>query len=513
MTRTVVVLLISFFAASPLAGGAPDRATLDRVRSLTLEGLHYLYDFDVDHANRKFDEAIAIEPRHPRPYMSRAFAPLWKFVVTRAPSDYEYALRLITEAIDVAEKYLDDIDDQDADALTCLGTSYGYRAYVDVATKSYLKAAWDGKRSYDYLSQAVNADPHFYDAYLGLGLYHFAVATIPKPLQWIIGILGVEGDRELGIREIELAARKGIYNSPEAKYFLVQFYPWFKGDFETSEKLIDELLRDYPTNTVFHYAKGFMKLRQNNIAAALPYFLKMKELDNRFFAIINKFAELRVGECYFRLGDFVHARESYMAFLAVNGHNQFEALASYHAGLAAELLGDRASALPLYLRAKNLDAVHGDDVYAARHAAKLLASPLSLVDSLLIAARNFHRSGAYNKALDMYSDIVGRYALTDDQRAETLYRMGECFYDQDKYDEAAEQFHNVLRLNVRSEQWVMPWAHFMLGQIALKKKDTATAKKEFELVSDYDNYDHKNWLNFRTEQELEKMKNVNGDTR
>ncbi len=512
MKRFFAGVLFAALSSTILVARPSDHPSPERVRALTLEGLHHLYNFDVGKANERFNEAIAVNPHHPRPQVSRIIAPLWKFLVTRADSDFQEVTRLTTECIDAGEKYLES-NENDADALTCLGTAYGFRAYAHAVDKSYLKAAWDGRKSYGYLADAVRADPHFYDAYLWLGLYHFAVGTIPKTLQWIVGILGIEGNRDLGLREIELAARKGMYNAPEAKYLLVQFYPWYKGDFEASEKLIDELLHTYPANTVFLYSKGFMKLRQNDVTAALPYFLKMKELNNGYFSLINKYAELRMGECYFRSGDYKRAQDGYLRFLAMNNRGQFEAMASYHAGLAAELMGDRASALTLYLRAKSSDAVHGDDVYAARHAAKLLVSPLSTVDSLLIVARNFHRSGSYKKATDTYADLLHRFSCTDDQHAEALYRTGECLFEQDRYDEAVEQFRAVLRLKVTSEQWVKPWAHFMMGQIALKKNDLVVARKEFEIVGDYDNYDHKNWLTFRAEQELEKLKNTNGGTR
>ncbi len=243
------VLFVSL--SSPILVARSDHPSPERVRALTLEGLHYLYNFDVEKANERFNQAIAANPHHPRPQVSRIMAPLWKFLVTRADSDFQEVTRLTTECIDLAEKYLES-NENDADALTCLGTAYGFRAYVHAVDKSYLKAAWDGRQSYGYLADAVRADPQFYDAYLWLGLYHFAVGRIPKALQWIVGILGIEGDRDLGVREIEVAARKSIYNSPEAKYFLVQFYPWYKGDFDAGEKVVDELLRDFRSNAVFH---------------------------------------------------------------------------------------------------------------------------------------------------------------------------------------------------------------------------------------------------------------------
>lgn len=497
-----------FLLASCLthASDSVDRVSVDRARALTLEGLRLLYNFDIDRARQKFDEAIAVEPRHPRPHLSRALAPLWKSFASRTPEDYAEALRFMDRTIEISEKYLEEVDDRDPDALMCLASGYGYRAYIHVVNKSYLKGTWDAKRCYDHLTDVVSADPKFYDAYFGLGLYHFAVATVPRALRWIIGILGVEGDRDRGMKEIELAARKGTYNVADAKFFLAQFYPWYKGDFDASEKLVDELLRSYPGNTVFIYAKGFLKLRQNKITEAIPHFLRMKELGNRHFAIINKFAEFRLGDCYFRLGEYPHALDAYRAFLEMNNKGQFEAMASYQAGLASEMLGDREGALKLYRRARDFDGGHGDDVYSARQAARRLASPLTLVDRLMIAARNYHRRELYSHAVESYTDVLHGYSLTSDQRAEALYRLGESLFESGRLDEAEEQFQTVVGLPVSSEQWVMPWAHFMLGQIAMKNGDRLAAKREFEAVGEYESYDHKNWLTFRTEQELDKLR-------
>jgi len=485
--------------------GKDNEPLAERARALVFDGMQQLYNFDVGGADEKFREAIAAAPRYPRAYLSRALAPLWKSFVSRADTDYENALRLLTEAIDTATSYLDEVNGNDADALVCLGTAYGYRTYVHFVRKSYLNAAWDARQCYGYLADAVEADSECYDAYLGLGLYHFSVATIPKPLQWIMGILGVEGNRDLGVREMELTAKNGTFHAVEARFFLVQLYPWYKGDFETSEKMADELIREYPANTVFLYVKGFMELRREDVAGAMPYFLRMKEVENPYFTIINKFAEYRLGDCYFRLGNYVRSKTAYLAFLRMNNGSQFEAVASYQAGLAAEMLGDRESALPLYRRAKSFQGEHGDDIYAARHAGKLLLAPLSMVDSLIIVGRNYSRLGRPGKAVEVYTELLTAYSMNNDERAEVVYRLAECYYDEDRFDDAAEQFRVVTGLKVNLEVWVLPWSHYMLGQIALKKGDVTAAKQEFAYVDEYDGYDHKNWLTFRVERQLEKL--------
>jgi tetratricopeptide (TPR) repeat protein len=507
----ILAFLVSVTVAVPQRAepDSPGGSTaLDRAREITLEGMRALYNFQIERACEKFDEAVRLEPRYPRPYYARALPTLWRAFASRSQTDYEESLRLLSSAIEIGLRYLDEVDDEDPDVLTTVGLAYGYRTYIHVVNKSYLKAALDAKKSYDYFTDAIIADPQFYDAYLGLGVYHFSVATISRPLRWLVGILGVEGDRDRGIREIELAARRGRFTAAEAKYFLIQFLPWYKGDFETSERLVDELIRVYPSNMVFLYTKGFLKLRQNEVEQALPYFQKMKKVESPSLAIINKFADYRLGECYFRLGDYARAREHFLQFLEVNNGGQFEAAASLHAGLAAELSGDRQSALPLYRRARNFNGSHGDDTYASRVSSRLLASPLMLVDSLLIAARNLHRCGKYGEAIQLYTDILYRYTLSDDQRAEAVYRTGECLFDDGKFKEAEEQFLMVLDLNVTSERWVHPWAHFMLGQIAMKRQDWATARREFERTQEFDGYDHRGWLLFRTERELERLKDV-----
>lgn len=510
------MLAFLLFLHLPLFGSVPgaDRVALSQVRKLTIEGLHYLYDLDVERANQKFDEAIAVNGSHPRPYVSRAMAPLWTFFATKSQSDYEEAVHRATKAIEVAEESMEDfrksargaeMRSHYADVLASLGTAYGFRSFAHAHKKNYLKAAWDAKKGYDFFRDAVKADSTFYDAYLWLGMIHFAIGTIPKPLQWIVSMLGIEGNRDGGIREMELAAVGAIYSSVEAKYYLAQFYPWYSGDFEASERILEDILKRYPRNTVFMYARGYLALRRNNIETALPYFLRIKEIDNPYFPSFTRFADLRIGDCYFRLGDYTRGREALVNYLALSDQNLFQSMASYYAGLASELLGDRAAAIKFYERARNAEAAHGDDLYASRHAARLLTSPLSTVDSLLIKAKSAHKCGRYGHAVRLYGEIVERKDISEDRRAEAVYGMGESLFEMAKYNDAAQRFRSVLRLQVTSEHWVYPWSRFMLAQIALKRNDRAAARRDFERVLEYESYDHRNWLAFRAQQELERM--------
>ena len=509
------LLLLNDCAQAKRDDGTPEPASIERIHALTLEGLQYLYNFELERANEKFAAASSIDPLHPRPLVSMSLAPLWRHISTRSAVDYEEVVLRTTNAIEAGERFLEryerDPKDTDArraraDALTCIGIAYGNRAFAHALAKSYLKSAWDGKKCYDYFRDAAAMDPKFYDAYLGLGLLHFGVSYIPKPLQWIVSILGIEADRERGVKEIVLAGKKGKFTTVEAKYYLAQFLPWVKGDFEGSTQLMEELVQEYPRNTVFLYARGFLKLRQNRVDSALPYFMRMKANADPYFWVVDAFADLRIGDCYFRRGEYRKAYEAFTGFLAVRTPFQFEALGSYYAGIALELLGDRVAALALYDRASRAEAKHGDDIYAARHAAQLVKSPLSAIDSLIMLGRSAYRRSDFEEASRFYTVVLQNSGANGDRKGEAAYGLGECAFDRQQYDDAAVQFREALKLNVKSERWVLPWSHFMLGQIAVKAGDFAAARKEFNRVLDYDDYDGRNWLSFRAEQELERLK-------
>ena len=512
------ILFFLLFSTSVFGDGilyASPGSEKSEVQTLTLDGLKFLFDFDFEKANEKFTAASSLDPSHPRPPLARALAPLWKYFASRDALDYDTAVDATTEAIESGQRYLDRagtnggmLPKDRADALACIGTAYGYRAFAHSLNKSLLKAAWDGRKSYSYLAEAIEADHNCYDAYLSLGILHYGTSFIPKALRWIVSILGIEADRDRGMKEIELAAKKGVYTATEAKYYLAQFTPWYSGDFTKSEKLMAELVREHPGNTVFLYTKGFLALRQNDVGTALPTFLRMKQAPRSFFSDIDRFADLRIGDCYFRLGEYTKAKESFEAFLEGHDLFQFVAMAAYFAGLSDEMMGNRTSALVFYRRAAFVESKHGEDVYATRHAARFLLVPLTSLDSLLVVARSAHRLNQHEKAITTYGTIAHSGYSNAEQSAEAIYGIGECLKDLGRPDEAAAQFRQLQGRDVGAEKWVLPWAQFMLGEIAVAKGDRTSAKRCFTRVLSYDDYDSRNWLEFRSEQELEKLNAV-----
>jgi tetratricopeptide (TPR) repeat protein len=501
-----IVVCVLFLCAGSACADTIDRAALDRVRDLTLKGLDRAYHLDFTNANGFFDEAIAVQPFHPRPYVSKASLFLWRYLLSKDDSDYTSFLSLADRAIETGEKYLDKFDD-DADVLTSLGAIYGYRAFAHGRAKSYIKAAWDGKKSFDYFSDAVKLDKHNYDAYLGLGIFHYFAAFLPKPLQWIVSILGVTGDNNLGMKEIRLAAEKGIYTKVEAKFYLVQFLPWENGDFDSSENILKELIQQYPGNTLLQFTQAVWQIRRNDVGSAKQQLLELLQSNNNALPGVKTFARYKLAECCFRLDEYDQAREYYQTFLHDYHDENYIATSNYRIGLCYEITGQRHNALPYYRHAAEAERKFGDDAYAARKAGALLKSSLASTDILLLKAQNALKAGSYDWAFKLFYKLMDSSDISIEIRAEAIFGVGETFFEKGSYTDALQHYQSVLSLKTEMhERWLLPWSHYQSGQCYQKLGDDVSAQKEFEKVRDYDDYDFKNWLSFRTERELDKLK-------
>ena len=509
INRALIILLLLVLLLAPCFGGTPPPETQGRAHTLTLSGLEDAYNFDFGNAVNKFDEAISLDPSFPRPYLSKASLSFWQFVLSKSDSDYNSFLPLIDDAIRVGEKYLDEHGD-DAEVLACLGTSYGYRSFAHARIKSYLKSAWDGKKSYDYLYDAVRRDPKLYDAYLGLGLYHYYLTFVPKPLQWIISVLGISGDSELGIKELRAAAENGTYTKTEAKYYLATILPWHSGDFDASEKILADLSTRYPQNTVFTFSRAVWELRRNDVCTAKSRLSGILRTDNNSLPALKTFARYKLAECHFRLDDYAQALAEYDAFQKENHDETYKATSNYRVGICCELLGKRASAMPYYGRAAKADPTFGDDAYSARRAGKRLKTPLTQSDTALIRAENALKSGNYDKALALFMDVKNSSACGPEEIAEAEYGAGEALYEKGAYDEARQHFQIVIGLAIQEERWLLPWAHYQSALCWIKLNNILAAKKELEQALEYDDYDFKGWLNYRAGRELEALKKKSG---
>ncbi|MFI5252932.1 MAG: tetratricopeptide repeat protein [Bacteroidota bacterium] len=497
---TFILLLYCTIAALP---ATLDTAKANRIRHMTIQGLEMAYNLDLDGADKLFDEAQAIEPLHPRPMLGKASIRFWRLMIQHDDGSYDRFVDEMDNVIDTSEHYRDHYD-TDADIYTCLGTAYAYRAFAHARMKSYLKAAWDGKKSYDYFNDALQMDRNAYDAYVGVGIFHYFATFMPKALQYLVAILGVPGDSERGLKEIGITAQKGIFSNVESKFCLAELLPWYNENFDSSEVMIKQLVAAYPANSLFSFTLAVWQIRRNDVAEARDILQKISREEHLPIPNARHYIDYKLAECYFRLEEYGHAQECYERFLQ-NYHDEvYVATANYRIGVCMDMLGKKSEAENYYKIAADSKSKFGDDRYSSRRAAALLKRSLGSDDSVLISAQNLSKSSRYDKALELLARL--KISAPSLVRTEVMYRIGETYYDRGSYGEALKSFQDVLSQHLpKSEEWMFPWAYYYSAMCDVKLGNKIEAKKFFEKTTDYDDYDFEHWLSYRTKRELERL--------
>jgi tetratricopeptide (TPR) repeat protein len=114
---------------------------------------------------------------------------------------------------------------RDAAAHYDLGVAWGLRANWDfLVRKAWRDALHDAVMARRAHARATEIDPRMLDAQMVQGLYDYMVGSLPLHLRLLGLLAGVHGNKEEGIRTVEMVARQGQGNRTEAEVLLCAIY-------------------------------------------------------------------------------------------------------------------------------------------------------------------------------------------------------------------------------------------------------------------------------------------------
>lgn len=247
--------------AAPLAGAA-DPAALDQV-------FVRLYNFNFPAAHDVLNRYIAAHPDEPLPYAVRGSAYLFFEMDRLGILEGEF----FTNDSRIADKkklkpdpgiraqFMKAMEDtqsranavlaahpHDRDALFAMCMAQGLSTdYMALVEKHQIKSLSLAKSSNRYAQELLRLDPQFYDAYLSTGVTEYLVGSLPFFIRWFVRFDNVQGNKEQGMKNLQLVAQRGHYLRPFAKILLGIAYMREKKPQQT-EQLLAELTHDYPAN-------------------------------------------------------------------------------------------------------------------------------------------------------------------------------------------------------------------------------------------------------------------------
>jgi hypothetical protein len=290
--KRIYTLLCGFllFAGLPTTTGATPPVQLNPTGTALDQGLWWLYHLRYDDARRLFDQYAHENPKDPTGYFYKTASDWWQLAQQfdrRLPEIEERLEKDYQDTMRVADALLESNPDDKTKALACLysGGAQGLKGRWLVTQKQWVKAYFLGKNGHKMLKKALKYDPHLYDANLGLGIYDYYTAILPG-IQGVLAALFIHGDRERGLKELQIAIDQGEHARVEGMMFLIEIYTWEEHTPQKALPIAQQLHQEFPKSPAMHLAEiiEYYELRQwAKLKPAAQDYLAKSEKEESYF--------------------------------------------------------------------------------------------------------------------------------------------------------------------------------------------------------------------------------------
>ena len=365
---------------------------------LVHEGYQRFYILDFDGSLKDFETVLKAHPQEPMAYgyvqMATVFRELYhqdlldttyyahdNFLTSKRYVPVPPATRQRIEWLtDTGVKLCDDrlrANPNDKNAYFARGYLRGiHAAFITLVDHAYVTAARQGYAARGDSEQALKIDPEYADAKMAIGIQQFAVASLPRWVRLIVGIVGVGGNKEKGLDYLRDAAAHGVVTSVESRTVLSLF---LRHDGRYPEALVVEhgLAEQFPHDYLYRLEEANVTKDEGNGPGAIALY-KAVLADA---AQPGYFIDPRLQLAWFGLADtqrgqnditdaavnYVHAAEQ------PNCSDWLRKRAQLNAGEMFDLLHQREKAVRLYEEA----SAGGGDQSQADMARRLMHTPYS----------------------------------------------------------------------------------------------------------------------------------------
>lgn len=259
------------FVFTLLCMAAPAQAQ-SAVEERLVQSYRAAYNVRFDEALKRSEEAKALAPADPMPWIAEANATLFRefdrlqllrsetfasddgFTSRKAynwnASAYQAFQNALRTSELLASKRLEH-DKNDERALLALALSNSMRAEdaalfakKNMATLAYFKA------SIDYAQRLLAVAPERYDAYLASGLGKYVIGCKAAPVRWVLHAAGLKGDHEQAVKELSTAAAHAPYSAGFAR-LLLAFDDLRHNNRADARRKFVALHEEFPNNPLF----------------------------------------------------------------------------------------------------------------------------------------------------------------------------------------------------------------------------------------------------------------------
>ena len=293
-----------------------DPATDELIRA----AMHANYELNFDESRELTRRLQTMYPDHPVGYLLEAESYWWEAQADPENKAIENAYYAAQKS--AAEKGLDALKQNKyarIETLSYLASSYGSLARFQLTRKNaYYSALRAGMKALRYARQVDQIDPNYYDVYAGLGAYNYFTAVLPTVIKPFAFLIGVRGQKDLGLEQLRIAMDKSRHSRTEAKivYYAVLLQ---EKRYPEALRLLEELTAEFPHNFVFYdWISSWFEM-QHRSPEGIPYFDSLAGRQLQRYPLQAQHALLKEASFQHSLGRDEDARQTLRRLRSIPG--------------------------------------------------------------------------------------------------------------------------------------------------------------------------------------------------
>ena len=353
------------------------------LQTFLLSGVEKALNLDEKGAMAELRNAIELDRENPIGYaflaMNHLFFYETSFSEKEKKTEEADLLKAVEDARTRAEKRIEK-DPKDGGAYFSLALEAMVKDRYEMSRRNYYRAFREAQRVWEYLERTREMDSGNFDVYYPMGIIHYYLAQLSGVARGVASIFITSADREKGLKELELASKKGYFLKDMAQSNLISIYNGYEKQPGRALPLAGRLKEKYPDNYNFSFALAdiLSSLGQSEEAFSLVGEIE-KGIEGRVSPyrpeLLPRYQQLQ-GKLYLDQGDYEKAEEYFKLVLKDTApyNARVRAWALVRLGMIRDARKERKLAEEYYQKALEVEGAEG---VAQRAAKEYLDTPYS----------------------------------------------------------------------------------------------------------------------------------------
>jgi hypothetical protein len=376
-------------------------------------------------------------------------------------------------------------------------------AFSHILQNEFATAAMQFRSAYKALEENMVLHPNFELNKKDMGMLKAILGTIPDNFKWVLNIVGMKGDFKEGMQMLENSLLQKDWpqehlldkQSGQYYYILLQLN---LGDKTTCWEFCEKYTRDYKTNLLSAYLRGFTAIKTGRSHEAIQAIAARPQTDDYI---------------QFPIMDYLHG-VALLNSLNPNAAIHFKKYVTFSKGQNLikdaykrlywlNLIEDNIQQSLIYkkMALSNGAMVSDED----KHAYKECSSPI-LQNNILLKLRLLSDGGYYVQA----NELLNKFSLTNfaslEQKEEFLYRSARIHHLSGNIPRAIEFYGKIVNITQVQNAYYPAMSSLQLGVIYEQLAQPQLAVSYYQKVLGFKNYDYRNSVSQKAKAGLSRLK-------